>query len=207
MEIKKIIVGRSFGYFSMNAYLIINNGKTIIIDPGDEAEKIIKTIKDERLLPISIILTHAHIDHIKDTAEISAYYKIPVYIHEDEKVILGSNDYNLTNAFGKPLRRFDIQRYLKDNEKIGLEGAELRIIHTPGHTPGGLCIKGGNFLISGDTLFASSIGRSDFPCGDEEQLIRSIKEKLLILDDYIIVYPGHEGETTIGKEKRNWGLH
>ena len=205
MEIKKIVGGSSSGFFA-NTYFITKNKESIIVDPGDESDRIKKLVKENDLTPQLILLTHGHIDHIKDVKPLSDYYKIPVYIHEDEKLILESNDYNLSNILGIPLEPFNIERYLVDNEEIEFEGEKLKIIHTPGHTPGSICIKGDNLLLSGDTLFACSVGRTDFPYGNEKLLIKSIKEKLLIMDDDIKVYPGHNEETTIGQEKRNWGL-
>ncbi len=206
MEIKKIIVGRTFEFVTVNTYLIIKNKKAVIVDPGDEADEIIKIIDQDNLIPQFIILTHGHIDHIKDTAKISAHYNIPVYIHEAEKVMLESSANNLSSMFGRPIQKFNIEKYLSDEEEIKFEGEKLKIIHTPGHTPGGICIKADNFLLSGDTLFENSIGRTDFPYGDEELLLKSIREKLFTLDDDIIVYPGHNNQTIIGKEKKNWGI-
>ncbi len=206
MEIKKIIVGRTFEFVTVNTYLIIKNNKAVIVDPGDEADEIIKIIDQDNLIPQFIILTHAHIDHIKDTAGISAHYNIPVYIHEAEKVMLESSANNLSSMFGRPIKKFNIERYLSEGEEIEFEGKKLKIIHTPGHTPGGICIKAGDFLLSGDTLFENSVGRTDFPYGDEELLLKSIKEKLFTLDDNIKVYPGHNNQTSIGKEKKNWGI-
>ena len=205
MEIKKIIVGTNSGFF-VNTYFIIKNKNTIIVDPGDENERLKELIKENNLTPKFVLLTHAHIDHIKDVKIISDCYEIPVYIHIDDKLILESNDNNLSSIFGIPFQGVDIKRYLKDNEEIEFEGEKLQIIHTPGHTPGGICIKGDDFLLSGDTLFANSIGRTDFPYGSEELLMKSIKEKLFILNEDLKVYPGHNEETTIGVEKRNWGV-
>ncbi len=204
MNIKKIIVGKNLNNFEINTYLIINNNKAIIIDPGDEWEKTKNIIEKEKLTPVSVILTHGHVDHIKDTKKISEYFNLPVYIHEAEKKTLSSGFNNLSVIFGIKIESFPIKEYLNDNQIIEFENEKLTIIHTPGHTPGGICISGSGFLISGDTLFKDSLGRTDIPGGNENQLINSIKEKLFNLKDETIVYPGHFDSTTIGTEKKNW---
>ncbi|MBU1075789.1 MAG: MBL fold metallo-hydrolase, partial [Spirochaetes bacterium] len=182
------------------------NSKAIIVDPGDEWERIRSVLDKNKLKPEYIILTHGHVDHIKDTKAISSYYHIGVFIHKDEKELLSSSFNNLSATFGIKVDSFTIERYLKDGQIIQFEGEELKVIHTPGHTPGGICIKGKDFLISGDTLFADSRGRTDLPGGDEDQLIRSITEKLFKLEDNLKVYPGHNMPTSIGHEKANWGI-
>jgi len=202
MEIRGIVCGQNMGIF-INSYFLIKNRKTVIIDPFS-IDEVQKFIEKNNLIPQFIILTHAHIDHIKDLKLVSDLYKIPVYMCEKEKEIYNSNDNNLSNLFSIPFQLTKIKKYLRDGEEIDFEGEKLKIIHTPGHTPGSICILAGNILITGDTLFASSVGRTDFPYGDEKLLFKSIREKLFKLDDDIIVYPGHNQPTTIGREKKNW---
>lgn len=206
MQVEKITVGKNFIFHQINCYLIIHQKEVIIIDPADQWEDIKKIIESEKIKPISVILTHAHVDHIKDVKAISEYFSIPVFIHESEKEHLNLNIESISNIFGISVEKFKITRFLNDNEIIKIGDEQLQIIHTPGHSPGGICIKGSDFLISGDTLFANGLGRTDLPLGNEEQIITSIKNKLLILDEELIVYPGHGDTTTIKQEKINWNI-
>jgi glyoxylase-like metal-dependent hydrolase (beta-lactamase superfamily II) len=124
-----------------------------------------------------------------------------VYAHRLEKDFLTDPDKNLSGMFGMFFKSPEATKLLEDGDKVSLDSLELEIIHTPGHTPGGISIKLGDVVFTGDTLFAGGIGRTDLPEGDERTLYRSIKEKLFMLDDNTVVYPGHGPESTIGEEK------
>ncbi len=176
------------GVLRVNCYIIASDKaqEAIIIDPGAEENKIRKALDKHKLRPAFIINTHGHFDHIGCDDE----FGVPVYAHPDDAIPLKS-----------PLR------LLEDNKNISLDEIELQVIHTPGHTPGGICLlmkaPCDNILFSGDTLFRGSIGRTDFAQGDEDTLIRSIKERLLALADDTVIYPGHGPASTIGYERKH----
>jgi glyoxylase-like metal-dependent hydrolase (beta-lactamase superfamily II) len=189
----------------VNCYILAskNNSSAIIIDPGEEENKIKRILEKHKLKPSFIINTHGHIDHIGCDDR----FGIPVYIHENDLALLKDPQLNLSTFF---MSSYSIESHiktLKDKEDIELDDMQLEVIHTPGHTPGGICLlmkkPNDKILFSGDTLFCQGIGRTDFPGADEGLLIKSIKEKLLKLDDDTVVYPGHGPSSTIGEEKRN----
>lgn len=179
-KIYKIVVSE----LQTNCYILAETTSNLcaIIDPGAEADKIKAVLESQKLRPSFIINTHGHADHIMANHE----FNIPVYIHK--------NDFEF-------LQTKTSVRLLEDRDKIELGDLQINIIHTPGHTPGGICLLCSDALFSGDTLFASGIGRTDLPYGDEKQLISAIKNKLFVLNDSVKVYPGHGPETTIGREK------
>lgn len=202
MNVIKIEVGKNFGVFTTNCYLIIHNQKCIIVDPGDDAEKIIAYITKNKLEPVQIIATHAHIDHIKECPNLSKYFNIEISICEKELTVLNNNSYNLSAYFGTPLPKITNLHLLKANDSITIDDEKLKIIETPGHTIGSISILGNDFMIVGDTLFYESIGRSDLPTANIDDLLNSIRTKILILPDNTIIYPGHMQETTISHEKK-----
>jgi hydroxyacylglutathione hydrolase len=184
-----------------NCY-IFGSSKTrdaVIIDPGAEAEKIKAFIKRENLSPKCIINTHGHIDHIGANFELG----LPVYIHGKDANFLTNPLLNLAPFYGKLKGSPKASRILKEGDEIDVSGIKLEVIHTPGHTPGGISLYHDGVIFTGDTLFAQSIGRTDLPYGSANDITRSIKEKLFRLDDSTIVYPGHGDQTSIGFEKRN----
>jgi glyoxylase-like metal-dependent hydrolase (beta-lactamase superfamily II) len=176
MEIKRIIVGG----LDNNCYVLMSGSKGIIIDPGDEAKKIQEAVNG---LQIEIILaTHRHFDHITALKQVKELTKAEAAIH--------------------PLDWVDgFDQKLADGQIIKFGAEQLRVIHTPGHTPGGCCFLVGDKLFSGDTLFPNGPGNTMFPGGNEADILRSIREKLMVLPDATRVYPGHGPETTIGRER------
>lgn len=204
MKVYKFIIGKNFEFFTVNSYLIVVGTETIIVDPGDEWEKLKSFIEKNNLTPGLVICTHCHIDHIKDVKIVSEYFNIPVAISKYEKDLLENNELNLSLFFNIKFNKFEVSKYLEDNEEINIGEESLRIIHTPGHTPGSICIKGDKFILTGDTLFKGSIGRTDLPQGNYDQLINSIINKILTLPAKYIVYPGHEENTTIENEQINF---
>jgi glyoxylase-like metal-dependent hydrolase (beta-lactamase superfamily II) len=189
----------------VNCYILAadENSEAIIIDPGQDEDKIKRILNQHRLRPAFIINTHGHIDHIGCDDK----FGVPVYIHQEDSALLKNPELNLSNFL---LSAYSVKseiKPLKDKEIIALGQMQLEVIHTPGHTPGGICLLMKNpknkILFTGDSLFYQGIGRTDFPGADENQLIKSIKEKLLNLTDDTIVYPGHGPSSTIGKEKKN----
>ncbi len=202
MEIKSLILGP----VSTNCYFLINSKtkETILIDPADRADQIIAKISGEQLMPVAILLTHGHFDHIMAVEEIARTYSIPYYICDSEAELMEQPDLN-----GAFLVRENISvrrdRLVKDKEILELASCEVKVLHTPGHTAGSVCyyIEDEKALFSGDTLFCKSVGRTDLPTGNSEVLLESISERLLCLPEETHVYPGHGMATTIGYEKKN----
>lgn len=192
------------GPVQTNCYFAINEDtkETLIVDPGASAGKLAELIEKEKLNPVSILLTHGHFDHAGGAAELAEHFNIKVYAEEQEKETLLNPGLNLSGWEGME-RTFHADVFLKDEQEIDLAGFHIRVLFTPGHTVGGCCyyFSYQNVLFSGDTLFAQSVGRTDFPKGSAAQLIRGIKEKLMILPDDVTVYTGHNEITTIGTER------
>ncbi len=190
--------------FQTNCYLAsdVSTGDAVIIDPGDEAEVIVNAVRSAGLTVRAIINTHGHADHIAANGAMKNEFRCPIMIHELEVEYLSDPDLNLASFIGHvgPISP-PADRLLADGDEIVAGNLRFTVLHTPGHTPGGICLSIGDALFAGDTLFAGSIGRSDFPGGSHRQLLSSIREKLLLLPDETIVYPGHGCETTIGVER------
>ncbi|MEW6009232.1 MAG: MBL fold metallo-hydrolase [Candidatus Omnitrophota bacterium] len=199
IDIEKIIVGS----LATNCYLIVNKPlkEAILIDAGAEADEIKKRISRYGANLCAIFLTHAHIDHIAALQDIDA----PIYIHSLDSSFLRDTDKNLSAFFGLPLAISSKRKIIevRDGEIIKLAGMSLRIIHTPGHTPGSISIQLNEIIFTGDALFKGSVGRTDLPYGSYEALIAAIKNKLLPLGDDIKIYPGHGDASTLREEKRN----
>jgi hydroxyacylglutathione hydrolase len=176
MRIKKLVVG----ILQTNCYILAGEQKGIIIDPGEEADRILDEVGDLQI--DLILLTHNHFDHIRALPAVIKATSAEVAIHTLDKIDAAN-------------------RELKDGEKISFDGKEILVMHTPGHTPGSCCFCLGECLFSGDTLFAGGWGNTVFPGGDEEAIFKSIREKIMRLPDSTIVYPGHGDSTTIGEER------
>ncbi|MBI4404848.1 MAG: MBL fold metallo-hydrolase, partial [Deltaproteobacteria bacterium] len=180
--------------------------EALVIDPGDEAAKILSEIDKENLKVKYIIHTHAHFDHIGGTGEIHKKLAVPTCLHKSD-LPLYENLPNQGSSFGMS---FDsappIEKFLQDEEILEFGNHKLQVLHTPGHSPGSICFKlmgGPEYLFSGDTLFKESIGRSDFWGGDHHTLIQSIKNRLLVFSSETKVFPGHGPATEIGHEKKH----
>lgn len=201
MEIKVEIVG---GQMMQNAYFAIENEtkNTIIVDPGAEPERLNRVIEQNNLKPKYIVLTHGHFDHIGACIELKEKYNIPIVIGEGEELLVEHPENNFSDRMGERIS-FKADISLKDGEvfKFG-ENLGFKAIQTKGHTPGGICLyfEKEQVLFSGDTLFRGTVGRTDFPYGNSEELIASIG-KLKLLPDETVVYCGHGDKTTIGTEK------
>lgn len=200
MKIEKFVLG-SLG---TNSYLIINEEtkEVAIVDPATCPEYVVSHVKSNGYTPKAIFLTHGHFDHVMGIEGWVKEFAIPVYLHEHEGEILSNPSLNLSAVFGNSYS-YDKVQGLRDGEEIIIAGYKFRAIHTPGHTAGGCCYycEEESVLISGDTLFCRSVGRSDFPTGSMGTLVRSIKEKLFCLPDDTMVYPGHNELTCIADEK------
>lgn len=194
------------GSVSTNCYYVCNEdtGECVIIDPAAEAGRIEERLISGNMKPVAILLTHGHFDHILATDKLREKYGIKVYANIDEKEVLESTQLNLSETFGfSYTTHADV--YLSNGDTIKLAGMEFFCIATPGHTKGGMCyyLPESDVLFSGDTLFNMSVGRTDFPTGNTYTLGRSIREKLMVLPENTIVYPGHDMSTTIGYELAN----
>lgn len=201
MKIEKFVIGQ----VATNCYLVINEvaNEIVIVDPAICPDYLMSHVKNKGYVPKAILLTHGHFDHVMGIDGWLDAYNIPVYHHEEETKVLENPNINLSNMVRENYI-FQNGKSLKDGESIEVAGMNFRVIHTPGHTMGGCCyyVEEENVLFSGDTLFYKSIGRTDFPTGDTETLVKSIKEKLFCLPEDVMVYPGHDRETYIGDEKK-----
>ena len=198
------------GPIQTNCYLVTNEEtfETICVDPGDRAERIIEKIIKERLRLVGILLTHGHFDHIMAAQQIRDYFKVEIYANEQEKNLLASPELNQSLNFIREATSLTADKWLTDSQEFSLAGLSITAIATPGHTEGGMCyyFPKENMLLSGDTLFCGSMGRSDLPTGDYQDLVSSIKDKLFVLPDNTKVFPGHDVDTTIGYEKEEFIL-
>lgn len=192
------------GIYAANCYLVYSEDDkaAIIVDPGGDVDDLVNEIDKNKLDLKYIVLTHGHGDHIGAVMALKDRYKVQVLIHEDDAELLENGELNLSNKMAMGNVELEADKTLKEGDSIGFGGLEAKVIHTPGHTKGGICLLIKDSLFTGDTLFKGSIGRSDLYGGDFEALIDSIKNKLLQLPDETIVYPGHGGQSTIGYEKR-----
>jgi glyoxylase-like metal-dependent hydrolase (beta-lactamase superfamily II) len=196
----------TFNPFQENTYLISNDeNQCWIVDPGISTEleqkELLNFINAKNWIPQSIINTHTHIDHILGVDFLAEYYKIPFFIHEKEIPIL-TNAGNTARMFGFQFEGVKTEpNYLSEKIKLGKDDIEIKFV--PGHSPGSIAFysKENNWIISGDTLFEGSIGRTDLPFGNYETLLNSIQSQILILPDQTIIYSGHGNPTNIKKEK------
>ncbi len=193
------------GPFQENCYVVGDEetGAGAIVDPGDEAARIALAVEQTNLEISRILITHAHIDHVGAVASLVDEYSCQVLMHAEAEPMLGQLP---TQAMMMGLRFGavpTVDRHIEDKEVIEVGGLQLRSLYTPGHAPGHIAfyIESEGLLLSGDTLFAGSVGRVDLPGGSMEVLMRSIEERLLTLPDETRVYPGHGPETTIGNER------
>jgi hydroxyacylglutathione hydrolase len=176
----------------------------LVIDPGLEADELIEFLDEQKLNPVAVILTHGHIDHIAGVAVLrNQFPEIKVYIHNLDAEMLTEPNINLSAMSGFAFVTEPEDVSLKDQDVIDLAGVKLLVLHTPGHTPGGISLysKQEGVVFVGDTLFADSIGRTDFPGGSMSQLLNGVRQKLFTLPEETKVYPGHGPATTIAAEK------
>lgn len=188
-----------------NCYICYNDEtmEGFIVDPGASPERIKAKVTELGVKPQSIVLTHGHFDHIGAADALRSFYGIPIIAYEGERTLLSDPEDNLSMAFeGEPVS-LTADRYVRDGEEVELSGFKARVIHTPGHTQGSVCyyFESEKLLLSGDTLFCGSLGRTDFPGGSTRDILFSIIKKLFVLPEDTAVYAGHNEPTTIGDEK------
>lgn len=210
MKIKQLVVSMC----ATNCYVVVNedNNKCFVVDPGASADKIYQSIKDDGLICEGILLTHGHFDHAAAAEELQKMINdggmtdidggVKIYAYHLEKESLEQPLINLSGSFGGKETQYKADIFLKDRQEFVLAGYRIICLFTPGHTPGGCCyyIPMEDMLFSGDTLFAESVGRTDFFSGSMRDLIKGIKEKLLTLPERTRVLPGHGDSTTIENE-------
>lgn len=201
-----IQIGRAvLGAVSTNCYFLFREDikEAIVFDPADNGMDIFNALKERGLKVSAICLTHGHFDHILGVAKLRQLSHCEIYAYEGEKELLADEELNCSGSTGR-IATVTCDHLLKDGESFNIGGIEMKLIATPGHTAGSCCyyVEEAGMLISGDTLFEGSVGRSDLPTGSGSTLIHSIKEKLLCLPDDTRVFPGHGGDTTIGDEKK-----
>ena len=198
-----------------NCYFLYRDGEqdAIVVDPADKGNQIYSALQRNGFRVAGILLTHGHFDHIwglddlrnaaNAAAESDGLESIKVYASEDERELLKSPRLNVSDQMGRPCATYaDV--YVKDGQELTIAGMTCKVIHTPGHTAGSCCyyFEEAGFLLAGDTIFAESVGRTDFPTGSMGTLVRSIREKLFVLPDDTRVYPGHGDSTTIEHEQK-----
>ena len=206
MKINHYVVGM----VQTNCYIVSNDEtkECFIIDPGASGKQIAEKLRQDDLTPVAVLLTHGHFDHAASAKTLAKEFDIKIYAHEAEADTLRDPQKNVSWMI-QLKESYDADVFLKDEEVIMLAGFEIKVLHTPGHTEGGCCyyIADENVVFTGDTLFAQSVGRTDFPGGSMSQIVRSIQEKLLTLTEAgnletdVMVYPGHNDPTTIETER------
>lgn len=192
MIVKRIPVG----VYSANCFILVDEEtkETAIIDPGGDAEDLIKAVTNMEAKVKYILLTHGHMDHTGAVVQLKDEYKVPVCVNEKDYEFMENGEY-VYSSIGK------VDKFLNEGDIFKIGNIEIKCFHTPGHTPGGICFLVENSVFTGDTLFAGSIGRTDFAGGDFDTIISSIKNKLMILSDDITVLPGHGPQSSIGRER------
>ena len=206
IRMQQLVVGQ----ISTNCYLIQNEDtkELIIVDPGDEAQRIERSIEKMHGIPVAIILTHGHFDHILAVNGLRKYFpSVKLYIGESEKEMLENPVLNCSED--GPSYQINADVWVKEGDVLKLAGFEITVISTPGHTAGSVCyyFKNEGILLSGDTLFNESYGRTDLPTGSEPAMQESLRKLLTTLPENVRVFPGHEEETTIGHEKEYEGFN
>ena len=208
MKINHYVVGP----VQTNCYVVVNEEKKecFVIDPGASAKELAERIRKDDLVPVAVLLTHGHFDHAGVAEELAKEFDIKIYAHEAEKDTLEDPQKNVSWMMGAR-EKYHADVFLRDEEMLTLAGFEIKVLHTPGHTEGGCCyyVPAEDVIFTGDTLFAQSVGRTDFPGGSMSQIVRSVTEKLMALNEAgnletdIMVYPGHNDPTTIETERIN----
>ncbi|MHB9003622.1 MAG: MBL fold metallo-hydrolase [Coriobacteriia bacterium] len=198
MRIQRLVLGE----LETNCWIVSDDsgGPAIVVDPAGEPEVLLEALAGRRIA--CVVLTHCHFDHLAAAKEVLAATSAPLAAHDDDADFVTDVVGTGGVLFGFDAVAPGVDRRLRAGDHLEAGEITLRVLHTPGHTPGGICLLGDGHLFSGDTLFAGSVGRTDFPRGDARALAASIATQLAPLADEIAVHPGHGPETTIGRERR-----
>lgn len=199
-KVKKLVTGP----MQVNTYIVgeTESKEALVIDPGGNAGGVLQVLEQQEWNLKLIVLTHGHGDHIGAVMELKEKTGVPVVLHDEDAAMLADSKKNYTAMMGGGVT-IEPDGLLEDGDDIILGEEKVEVIHTPGHTQGGICLKADHMLFTGDTLFMQSIGRTDLEGGNTRQLIKSIRERILSLEDGITVYPGHGPESTIGAERQS----
>ncbi|WP_321531153.1 MBL fold metallo-hydrolase [uncultured Desulfuromonas sp.] len=191
------------GPLQVNCYLVAcpRTKHALVIDPGDEGDRILELVDKLELKVKMVVNTHGHFDHVGANHQVLTATGVELCMHRDDLPLLKVAAQQ-AEGYGLPaVQSPDPKRFLENGDLVEVGDLSFEVIHTPGHSPGGICLYGEGHLFSGDTLFASSIGRTDLPGGDMKQLLSHIRSQLMVLPDATVVHPGHGPESTIGREK------
>lgn len=203
MEVTVLTVGPVY----TNCYIVNKENDStgcVVIDPGEDAEKIASYIRKKNLTCEGILLTHGHFDHITAVSELHSLVGGKIYAYEKEKELLADPMLNSSAMVGYEVG-IEADVWLRDGQMLEIAGMQFQVIHTPGHTKGGCCYyaESDKLLFSGDTIFMESIGRTDLPTGNSRELIDSVRNKVLTLPNDVTIYPGHGPKTTVAYEVAN----
>jgi len=198
IEVRSIEVGP----LQANCYLLKcdQEGSAAIIDPGDEAERLVHAIKQAGLKPEAILLTHGHIDHANAAGAMKDSFGCPIYIHPADRDIVERGESPV--LWGLVRNHCTVDKEVADTDEITIGETKIGVLHAPGHTGGSVCYRVGSLLFTGDVLFRGSIGRTDLPGGSDAEMMQTLKTRISVLDGETLVYPGHGPETTIEHEKK-----
>ncbi|MEM2936373.1 MAG: MBL fold metallo-hydrolase [Candidatus Bathyarchaeia archaeon] len=196
------------GILSTNCYIVgcPQTKEAIIIDPGfdrrEGAERVLKEVDQRNLRVQYIVNTHGHPDHVAGNGVVKEATGAPILIHGEDAPMLTDTAENLSGLFGFQMVSPPADKTLQDNDVIKIGEVVLRVLHTPGHSRGSICLLGEDVVFTGDTLFAGSIGRTDLPGSSRQEILRSLRNRLMPLPDHLRIYPGHGLSSTMGREKR-----
>jgi hydroxyacylglutathione hydrolase len=196
MEYRSFLVGD----LMVNCYLLWSGSEAGVIDPGGPSDDLVQFLTQHSLQLKWILNTHGHADHIAGNGALQKKFGAPILIHQADRIMLTSPTANLSVFIGESIVSPDAEGVLYDGDQLTLGGESIKVIATPGHTPGGISLYTLGLVFAGDTLFQESIGRTDFPGGNHQVLMTSIKERLFTLPAETIVLPGHGESTSIGHE-------